>query len=61
MLIMLVAMLGWVGLFMGESGFLVPARDHRGRNLLEVKQIEETVLVAIDITPLYTGRLGLVF
>ena len=40
---------------------MVPARDHRGRNLLEVKQIEETVLIAIDITPLYTGRLGLVF
>ena len=57
MLIMLVAMLGWVGLLMGESGFLVPALSHRGRNL----QIEEAVLVAVDITPLYTGRLGLVF
>ena len=46
---------------MGESGFLVPARDHRGATFSKSSQIEEAVLVAIDITPLYTGRLGLVF
>ena len=51
-----------LGMFVHRGVRLLGSRSRsQGTTFSKSSQIEEAVLVAVDITPQYTGRLGLVF